>query len=632
MLDWRTGYALPERPGVGEWLDALNSQLSDYKFLLTSRPWPRGVHNYPSTYMHDYPVGGLQTAEGVALLRQQGVLATQATDLQLREVVSYCDGHAFALTLLASLLGRNRSLTISLLRENPLYIPLWNGDMARNFLDHIYTQQLNDLERMLLLAFSLYREPVPLEASLALTDINAAGTPVLVALEGLLMQHLLQSAGEALYQVHMVVAQYIRKYGSDEHRQQALRTAHARAATYYLMHTRTGDRLGQQQRTISDLKPLIEAAWHRCQAALWPQAFDLIQQEGLFPDLRRLGTNAILIELYQLLFPLEKWHPAPAQEAEICEQIGRVSGTLGRKEFALQHYEHALQLYRSLGNRQGEGRALNHMASVQENLGRAALAHELHTQALTIGREIGDRKAEADSLNGLGWIAHRRGQQEEALHYYNQSLLLYQETGNRIGESDALHSIGLIYQILGKRDQALQLIERALTLRREVRDRAGEGRTLNNLGLIYAESGQRERAYACYQASLLLRKETGDRNGEGVVLYNIGKLSFTDSQYTLALACWLAARAIFAEVRSANRDAAQTWIDRLQAAVGQDQFLALLTEIEADLPGALAQIMPGNTQLSFAKNALFLPERPEEGKKMQDATDASAREAPEPLR
>lgn len=196
-------------------------------------------------------------------------------------------------------------------------------------------------------------EPVLLEACLALAESNLRGAPVLVALEGLLTQHLLQSAAEATYRVHMLVAHYIREDSSDEGRQQAIRTAHARAAIYYLTRASTGDHLGQPQRTLSDLQPLIEAAWHRCQAGLWAQAFELIQQEGLFLDLRRLGANAILSELYQLLFPLDKWQPAPAQEAEICEQLGRVSGTLGKKAAALEHYTHALQLYRNLGNRQG---------------------------------------------------------------------------------------------------------------------------------------------------------------------------------------------------------------------------------------------------------------------------------------
>jgi hypothetical protein len=34
---------------------------------------------------------------------------------------------------------------------------LWSGDIATNLLDQIYTQKLNDAQRELLLAFSVYR-------------------------------------------------------------------------------------------------------------------------------------------------------------------------------------------------------------------------------------------------------------------------------------------------------------------------------------------------------------------------------------------------------------------------------------------------------------------------------------------
>ena len=600
VLDWQTGYALPERPGVGEWLDALNSQPCPCKILLTSRPWPRGTRGHPATYVHEHAVAGLEDAEGVELLRKQGVLIGQATDAQLQKAVARCDGHAFALTLLASLLGHNRSLHLPLLFESPLYAHLWIGDIARNLLDYVYMQQLEELQRELLFAFSIYREPVPLEAAIALIGVGGGEreVPVLSALRVLLVQHLLQAPGDALYQLHVIVANYVRERRLDEHKGQALRSAHVRAADYYLNQPAVSRLSGEQRRGINDVQPLVEAIWHLCQAALWQEAFGLMQREHVFLDLRRWGGNATLLELHLLFFPLEKWSPSQAQEAEVCDQLGRVYGTLGKKELALEHYECALRAYRAAGDRRGEGRALNHIASVQENLGRVPLARELHEQALTVAREIGDRKVEADGLGGLAWIAHTQGRQEEALGYYEQALNMYRETGNRTGESDALNGLGLIRQVLGERQRALELVEQSLRLRREIGDRGGEGRTLNNQGLIYADLGQEATAYECYRRSLLIRKETGDRNGEGVVLYNIGKLYFKRERYSLALACWLQARGIFEEVRSTHLDAAQKWIDRLQEAVGRTEFAAMLAEMEPQSPQFIEQMVLGGLDAS----------------------------------
>ena len=594
VLDWQTGYPLLDRLGVGEWLDMLNSQPCSWKFLLTSRPWPRGTREYPSASMHEYSVAGLEVTEGVELLRKQGIRVEQATDAQLQTSVATCGGHAFALTLLASLFSRNRSLNFALLFENPLYTQLWHGDIAKNLLDYIYRQQLDAVQREVLFAFSIYRESAPLEACVALTNVNAENEKarILSALRALLTQHLLQTPGDALYQLHMIVAHYVRERGRDERIGQALHSAHARAANYYLDQLAASSLFREQRRGMSDVQPLIEAVWHLCQAELWQEAFDLMQREGMYVDLRRWGGNAVLLDLYQLFLPLEKWNPSSAQEAEVYDHLGRIYGTLGKKEFAVEQYERALRIYKAIGNLQGEGRTLNHIASAQENLGRAVLARELHKQALVIVRDIGDRKAEADSLNGLAWIAHTLGQQEEALSYYEQALRIYREAGNQIGESDALNGIGLILQIMGKKQQSFQLVEQALRLRQEIGDRGGEGRTLNNLGLIYADLEQEEQAYECYKQSFLIRKETGDRNGEGVVLYNIGKLYFKHGRFTPALACWLQARRIFEEVRSTtHRDGTQRWLDALQKAVGYADFTRMLTEMEPQSPRQIEQIV-----------------------------------------
>src|SRR6185312_4701587 len=125
LLDWETGHALPDRPGVGEWLDVINSQQCRCRILLTGRPRPIGTREFPPTYLQEYPVGGLEITEGIDLLRKQGVNGTQE---ELRTAVAQCNGHAFSLTLLASLI-RNHNMSLTPLFKDPT---LWIGDIASN--------------------------------------------------------------------------------------------------------------------------------------------------------------------------------------------------------------------------------------------------------------------------------------------------------------------------------------------------------------------------------------------------------------------------------------------------------------------------------------------------------------------
>jgi len=151
LLDWHTGLALPDRPGVDEWIDALNSQPCACRILLTTRFRPQGTREHPPTYLLEYPVRGLEVSEGVELLHKLGV---KGNEEELRTAVSRCSGHAFALTLLASLLHhRNLSLT-TFFQDQATYGPLWTGNIARNLLDYLYQQQLDETQRQLLLAFA----------------------------------------------------------------------------------------------------------------------------------------------------------------------------------------------------------------------------------------------------------------------------------------------------------------------------------------------------------------------------------------------------------------------------------------------------------------------------------------------
>src|SRR5260221_9230759 len=294
LLDSQTGQA--NDPGLGEWLDILNSRLCRCRVLLTSRPMPRGTQDYPPTHVQEHPVAGLATNEGVDLLRKQGVQAAQATDAELRTAVARCAGHALSLELLASILRRNQSLSLHSLFNNPLYAQLWTGDIARKLLDYIYEQQLDDVQRQLLRAFSVHREPVPLEAAQTLLEATASQTRVLDALNVLLSQHLLQAIGKECYQLHAIVAEYARRR-FDEHderaNKQALRAAHAKAAQYYVQQAAKNCPPRKKRRVIEDVKPLIEAFWQYCQAGKWQEAYDLMLEEGLFADLRRWGRNTI---------------------------------------------------------------------------------------------------------------------------------------------------------------------------------------------------------------------------------------------------------------------------------------------------------------------------------------------------
>ena len=540
LLDWQTGQALPDRVGVGEWLDALNSQPCRCRVLLTSRLDPQGTREYPPTYLQTYPVEGLEEAEGIELLRKQGVTGTET---ELRTAVARCAGHAYALTLLASLL-RTRKLSLSTLLKGLAYAELWSGKVAENLLDSIY-KQLDELQRKLLTAFSVYREPVPLEAVQVVIDDTAKVPKAQVesSLDALLAQHLLQASGEGRYQLHVIVASYAQDHfveGNEQANQQTLRAAHARAAPYYLQQAVTHCPPREQRRQISDVHDLIEAVWQYTQAAQWQEAYALVEQEQLVNDLFDWGGYAPLLDLCQWFLPLTEWQPEPQQAISIYMSLGYACKILGKKQEALEYLQ----------------------------------------QALIICREVGDRITEGTVLNDIGDIHTDLGNKQEALEYLQQALIICREVGNREGEGRTLNNIGRVHAELGHQQQALESLQQALTISREVGDRITEGATLSNIGSLHAELGHQQQALESLQQALTISKEVGDRRVEGGTLWSIGNLALGQHHYEFALAAYLLARQCFEEISSPWQNEVEDWIDDLRQEIGRKQFVVLRKRVE----------------------------------------------------
>jgi tetratricopeptide (TPR) repeat protein len=581
LLGSQTGQTLPNRPGVGEWLDVINSQKCACRILITSRPLPLGSSEFPLTYIRDYPVQGLDTSEGTSLLRKQGVGEIQATDADLQHAVERCEGHALALTLLASIFHNDLGLSLKRLFQDPIYDTLWTEKIARsrNLLEYIYKEQLNDEQRKLLRAFSVYREPVPLDAANWLIH-EMPKTQIRKALNILLAQHLVNAVGEGKgrYQLHAIVASYAAAQfieGDEQANQQTVRAMHSQAAQYYLQQAKDKYPPKGERHSINDVQPLIEAIWQFCQARMLRSAWNLIQHEGIFTDLKRWGLNAILLGLYQLLVSVDTWPRELKQKAHIYSDLGEIYSVLGQKERALnyfkpalniykesedrqsegrvlndlgevysnlgqkehaeENYKEARMIYRTLGNRREEGAVLNNLGNVYEDMGLREEAQNCYEQAWPILKEVGDEKRGAKTLNSLGMISIELGQYVKAEEYCQQALSITQQLRDLEVEGDVLYNLGQVSNKLGRNTEALEYLQKALTISRLMGDREKEGRRLHALGQVYHTLGQKEEALDCYQQARLVLKDTKDIISEGWTLNRIGMLNHELGQEEEAL-------------------------------------------------------------------------------------------------
>lgn len=102
--------------------------------------------------------------------------------------------------------------------------------------------------------------------------------------------------------------------------------------------------------------------------------------------------------------------------------------------------------------------------------------------------------------------------------------------------------------------------------------------------------GKKPEALDYFQQALIIRREVGDRGGEGVTLFNIGAC-LLQQQHNVSLAAFLLARKLFEEVQSPYQNNVQSWIDSLRDMVGEQQFAALVVQVEPHAQQVVEQFL-----------------------------------------
>src|SRR5689334_16532061 len=177
---------------------------------------------------------------------------------------------------------------------------------------------------------------------------------------------------------------------------------------------------------------------------------------------------------------------------------------MGRKEKALEQFTKALEISRTVGQREGEMVLLLHMGNVQDALGNKEEARASYEQTFKLSHVLGDARVQAYSLTFLGEIYEADRKQEEAFGYYKRALSLSRGSEDKRGEASVLNHLGHIYEHAGRRELALKHYKSALALDVATKDRQGEALTRYNLASAYRAHGDLEQARQEIETSLRL--------------------------------------------------------------------------------------------------------------------------------
>jgi predicted ATPase/DNA-binding CsgD family transcriptional regulator len=144
-------------------------------------------------------------------------------------------------------------------------------------------------------------------------------------------------------------------------------------------------------------------------------------------------------------------------------------------------------------------------------LGDFAASRGYYEHALALYKELGDRSSQARILGDLGVLAHSEGDNEEARVFMTEALALARETDNQTTIASASHNLGNLARDRGDRAEARALYEQVLALVTKTGDINRMGVSLNNLANLAFEDGDYRRARDLHRRALELRRQVGNK-------------------------------------------------------------------------------------------------------------------------
>jgi tetratricopeptide (TPR) repeat protein len=236
--------------------------------------------------------------------------------------------------------------------------------------------------------------------------------------------------------------------------------------------------------------------------------------------------------------------------ANMLLQFGNFLCTISLCHDAIHIYQQSLDIWRKIGDRNGEAMSLNNLGYASRFLGQYQQAIEFQQQSIEIQHEIEDRSGEAKSLNNLGSIYGSIGQYQQAIELLQKSLEIQHELGDLDGEASSLNNLGLAYASLGKYQRAIDFYRLSLKIKRELYNRNGEANSLGNLGAVYESLGEYQQAIDLYQQCLEIKHELGDLYGEAIALFDKAcAISQYENRHFEALEIFKQARDIYVKLK-----------------------------------------------------------------------------------
>jgi len=217
-----------------------------------------------------------------------------------------------------------------------------------------------------------------------------------------------------------------------------------------------------------------------------------------------------------------KWYKKILELAEAEKEVeavcwsnsGHTYSNQGDFKTAIKCYSKALEIYKEIGDKNGELGCYLHLGNTYSSLNDFKTAIEYRNMALIIAKSLGDKKTEADCYLDLGNAHNSLEDFKTAIEYGSKALGIYKEIGDKGGESACYKCFGYNYCGLEDFKRAVEYHKKSLEISKEIGDKAVESQCYVGLAIGYHGLGDFKRALEYCREALKIKKAIGDKEGE----------------------------------------------------------------------------------------------------------------------
>jgi len=460
------------------------------------------------------PLGGLDPQAAVQLLESFNLIATPD---ELAELAKRYDGHPKALEIVAALILNepeyHGSLGIFLKDVHWLLV---------NSLDELIDQviqRLSDEELTCLSQISVYETPeYPLSVdgiAAQMSDMSKRDVKENV-IEALKRRQLLDyNRNYESYQMHPLVEEKASQLLNPE----LASTAHRKACHHFLSIVKPE----AEWKEFNDVKPLLRAQYHACQAKDWDEAAQVIS--GVANYLFQKGYYDQIIDLYLELIP-DNWQEGEqlvtllSDHCEILLCLGNAYSAVSQWKIALEYYQKCLSLSRNR-YRKTEAATLCYMALALPG-GNNSMAIKYLQESIVIATDIEENHIKCKALEYLGVVSFGIGDYHISLKSHQQALEIARQLKLEQSVGIALGNLGCLYETLEEYEMAKQYMNQYLEIAIKIGDPKRKAYALGGLASLYNKIGDYQSSIDYQIEGLEFCREIEDRHAESNAIKNLG--------------------------------------------------------------------------------------------------------------